>query len=209
MASAVDISNLALAHLGDEASVASIDPPEGGAQAEHCARWYPIARDEMLELHDWNFATTRAALPLLAAGVPQWAYAYARPAGAVRILSVIDKDAPDDLQAPAGLSGYAPQPFILEAMPDGTLAILTNQANAAARYTLPVTDTTRFSPLFVGALSYLLASKLAGPVIKGAEGRKATLDLRTYFDRVALPQAKVSDANQRHAVQPQQFPWGR
>ncbi len=208
MASAVDICNLALAHLGDEATVASIDPPEGSAQAEHCARWYPVARDELLELHDWSFATTRAALPLLASGVPQWAYAYARPAGAVRIVGVLDKDAPDDVMAPAGL-GYTPQPFICEAMPDGTLAILTNQANAAARYTLRVTDPTRFSPLFVGALVYLLASKLAGPVIKGAEGRKAALDLRTYFDRVALPQAKASDANQRHARQIDHFPWSR
>lgn len=209
MPSAVDIANLALSHLGDEATVASIDPPEGSAQAEHCARWYPIARDELLELHDWSFASTRAALPLLAAGVPQWAYAYARPAGAVRVLAVLDKDATDDVQPVPGAPVYTPQPFVCEAMADGTQAILTNQAGASARYTLRVTDPTRFSPLFVTALSYLLASKLAGPVMKGAEGRKAALDLRTYFDRVALPQARVSDANQRHSVQPQAFPWSR
>ena len=48
MASAVDICNLALSHLGDTATVASLDPPEGSAQAEHCARFYPVARDALV-----------------------------------------------------------------------------------------------------------------------------------------------------------------
>ena len=48
MPSEVDICNLALGHLGDSATVATIDPPEGSAQAEHCARFYPIARDARL-----------------------------------------------------------------------------------------------------------------------------------------------------------------
>ena len=62
MASEVDICNLALSHLGDNATVASIDPPEGSAQAEHCSRFYPIARDTLLEMHNWNFSTRRAVL---------------------------------------------------------------------------------------------------------------------------------------------------
>ena len=45
MATEVDICNLALAHLGDDATIASIKPPEGSAQAEKSARFYPIARD--------------------------------------------------------------------------------------------------------------------------------------------------------------------
>ena len=56
MASVVDICNLALAHIGDDATVSSIDPPEGSAQAEHCKRFYAIARDTMLQMHNWNFA---------------------------------------------------------------------------------------------------------------------------------------------------------
>ena len=59
MSSEIDICNLALARLGDDATVASIDPPEGSAQAEQCARFYSIARDTMLEMHDWRFATKR------------------------------------------------------------------------------------------------------------------------------------------------------
>ena len=43
MATEVDICNLALAHLGDDATIATIKPPEGSAQAEKAARFYPIA----------------------------------------------------------------------------------------------------------------------------------------------------------------------
>ncbi len=50
MPSVVDLCNLALAYLGDDATVASIDPPEGSAQAEHCQRFYPIARDTLLQM---------------------------------------------------------------------------------------------------------------------------------------------------------------
>lgn len=62
MPSAVTICNLALAHLGDSATVSSIDPPEGSAQAEHCARFYPVALGLLLEAHPWNFATKRSRL---------------------------------------------------------------------------------------------------------------------------------------------------
>ena len=61
MATEIDICNLALAHLGDDATIASIKPPEGSAQAEHAARYYPIARNSLLESHTWNFAAKRAS----------------------------------------------------------------------------------------------------------------------------------------------------
>jgi len=66
MASIVDICNLALSHLGDSATVSSIDPPEGSAQADLCARFFPIALASLLEAHSWGFATRRVALAPLA-----------------------------------------------------------------------------------------------------------------------------------------------
>jgi hypothetical protein len=59
MASETDIVNLSLARLGDEANVASIDPPEESVQAEHAAMFYPIARDAMLEMGDYKFSRRR------------------------------------------------------------------------------------------------------------------------------------------------------
>jgi hypothetical protein len=205
MASEVDISNLALGHLGDNATVASLEPPEGSAQAEHCARFYPIARDSLLEMHHWNFATKRVQLAALDNPWPQWQHAYAKPADCLNIISVIDPEAPDDY---ATITGYnpnrtpllgsfvVPQRYVVETNEAGAGVILTNQEDAVLRYTAQVTDTTKFSPLFVMALTHHLASMLAGPILKGeagqVEGKRQTQLMMGYLGKAAS-----SDSNQR------------
>lgn len=194
MASEVDICNLALAHLGDDATVASLDPPEGSAQADHCARFYPMARDTMLDAHKWNFSTRRASLALLTEAAPSaWQYAYALPADALDLIAVQAPGASDDV----GLAGSpTPQNFISELGPSGALVIYTNQVNAVLRYTARVTDTSRFPPLCTQALTMLLASMLAGPVLKGETGMKAAAYWEGRYDKKLL-EAKAADANQR------------
>ena len=181
MASEVDICNLALGHLGDTATVASLDPPEGSAQAEHCARFYPIARDTLLEMHSWNFNTKRAQLAQLGSGWPEWDYAYAPPADAITILAVMPPSSTDDYTDFSTVVnyngaeynrtvGYVPQPYSYEVNESGAKVIYTDQETAVARYTARITDTTKFSPLFVNVLSWYLASMLAGPILKGDVG---------------------------------------
>jgi hypothetical protein len=167
MSSEVEISNLALAQLGDSATVASINPPEGSAQAEHCQRWYPVARDSLLELHDWGFATKRAVLAEVVNTWAQWQYAYAKPSDALKILAVLDADAENDYSV-AG--AYTAQHFTVETDENGNEVIYTNQVNAIVRYTKLVTDTAKFSPLFRDTLACYLSSYLAGPVLKGDTG---------------------------------------
>lgn len=188
MASEVEICNLALAHLGDAATVASLSPPEGSAQAEHCARFYPIARDTLLEAHSWKFATRRETLALLDVDTFNWSYAYAEPNNALRILSILPMQA---------VVGEEAQPFETMAGEDGSALIYTDLDSASAVYTTVVTDTTKFSPLFIDALSRLLASYLAGPVIKGDAG-KAEAKAQFQAFRIALASAVQSDANQRN-----------
>ena len=96
MASVVDIVNLALSHLGEDATVSSIDPPEGSAEAEHAATFYPQARDAMLEMHEWRFATKRVMLALTASDTFEWAYAYALPSGMLRALAVLPETSSAD-----------------------------------------------------------------------------------------------------------------
>jgi hypothetical protein len=216
MPSVVDICNIALSHLGDSATVATIDPPEGSAQAEHCARFYPIARDTLFESHSWGFATRRSALALLTSPGTSWDYAYAQPAGMVNLLSVIPADATDDYSvAPLATwtmqpivtgGSYVPQPFAVETLDDGTGIILTDQADAWARYTVVVDDTTKFSPLFVDCLGWLLASYLAGPVLKGETGAAAARTcFATYEKRMGA--AIESDSNQRVAKPVHNVTW--
>lgn len=218
MASEVDIANLALAHLGDSATVASLYPAEGSAQAEHCARYYPIARDALLEMHAWNFATRRAALAQVGNTWTEWAYAYQCPPNTSRILAVLAPQATDDYSAPfqtpfaipgtvnTSVGVYQPQPFSIEVDASGNQIILTNVENAVARYTERVTDPTHFSPLFVVSLSWLLASMLAGPVIKGDAGAAMAKSAYAVFLNLR-GQAVTSDTNQRRTQITQSVSW--
>lgn len=218
MASEVDICNLALAHLGDSATVATINPPDGSAQADHCARFYPIARDALLEMHQWDFTTTRVQLALLSANATGWAYTYAAPSNVLDLIAVLDPAAPDDYSAtiqpdtwyePPILSvgQYTPQPFVAET--DYTTnadVIMTNQGNAVLRYTRRVTDPTKFSPTFVRTLSWLLAADLAGPVLKGDAGAAAAVKCSAMFEKT-LAAAITADTNSRQVKPKQNVPW--
>lgn len=188
MASEVDIANLALSRLGDDATVASLYPPEGSMQAEHCARFYPLARDTLLEMHAWSFATRRAQLAALSAPVQHWDYAYAIPADCMVILAVLPPDAADDYQV---------QEYRRETAPNGNAIVITNQPAATLLYQARATDTTKFSPLFIDTLAWLLASYLAGPILKGDAGMKASQQF--YMAALqTLGRATASDANQQH-----------
>lgn len=221
MASAVDICNLALANLGDVATVSSISPPEGSVQAQHCARFYPIARNALLEMAPWDFATTRVVLAEVDNSWTEWQYAYAMPSTVVNVIAVLPPDAQDDysqvLAAPTrfparfgndGLLGtvYTPQSYTVEVNADGQQIILTNQACAVLRCTVAVTDTSKFSALFVVALAWLLASMLAGPLIKGDAGAAQAKQCLQMF-QVFEAQAEASDANQRRITPQQAVPW--
>lgn len=193
MASAVDIANIALGHLGDTATVASLDPPEGSAQAEHCARFYPIARDTMLSSHQWGFATRRKQLAQLGTPPMGWDFAYARPANAMDILAIRGMQEPDDGALPIGLP---PHPFVCETTEDGQQVIYCNVENAKAHYIVRVEDPTLFPALFVTALTWHLASMLAGPLLKGDTGAaeaKRCAQMAQYY----LGQAQDQDSNQR------------
>jgi len=168
MASVVDLCNLALAHLGDEATVSSISPSDGSAQADHCARFYPIARDALLEVVAWNFATRRVSLAETANTPPGvWAYEYAFPGSCIRLQSILPESGDEN----------APQNYMQGTDVNGNRVIWSNTENAVALYTHAVTDTTKFTALFNTALSYLLASYLAGPITRDAGTKKSMYQL--------------------------------
>lgn len=188
MASAVDICNLALGHLGDEATVSSIDPPEGSAQAEHCQRFYPIALDALLGDHNWTFAIKRKALAALGTPPASWSFSYAFPTDCITALAVIS---PTDTDATAG------NDFEIETLDNGTRVIYTNVEEATLRYVRRITDLTKWSALAATALARLLAAYLAGPVIKGTEGMKVAEAQLKWYRTIDLPRAAAHDANTR------------
>lgn len=167
MATEVDICNLAIANLGGTASVTSISPPDGSAAAAHCSRFYPIARDAALERHTWGFASRRTSLALHSEDPPGgWAYRYVWPNLGIRIARLID---------PARDREDIDIPYAVETAADGTKTILCDVEYAEVLYVFQQTDTSKFSPLFVTSLSFLLASYISGPATKSAEKRQEML----------------------------------
>jgi hypothetical protein len=172
MASEVSICNLALAKLGDTASISSISPPDDSVQAAYCSQFYPIAVASMLDRHAWSFATRRYTLPLLTNDHDEWLYAYAMPSDYLSINKVLI-DGSTRCEA-----------FSLEIHDDGELCLRSNDENLVLVYTSATVTADKYPPLFVDALATLLAYHLAGPILKGDIGVAAGNKLLSTFQLV-------------------------
>ncbi len=192
MASAVDIVNLALSHLGDSAKVSSIAPPDASIQAHHASRFYPIALRFALARHAWQFATERKALAEITVNPDlygRWAHAYALPPGCLRVIGLV---------SPLGLDVLQGQlTFTIETGPAGQRILLTDMPPDATilKYVGFTEDTGRFPPAFVLYLSYELAALLAGPVRKN----ERAADAMRVKAREFLIAAAGQDSNDQNA----------
>lgn len=178
MANAVDICNLALANLGDVADITSLDPPEGSAQAERCAQFYPLAVSTLLEAHEWGFATVRETLvPYSINDRANWPYCYSLPAKCVRVIDLTEGDM-RHLPPEFAKSRYD---YEIGLKASGQKCLYTNLENAIIRYITKVNEGL-FPSSFVMALSWKLAGMLAGPMIKGDSGIQMTQNCeKMYF----------------------------
>lgn len=206
MASDVDICNTALSYIGADAVVTSISPPDGSYEASQCARFYPIARRELIESGGYSFSLARAVLAEVDNVSTVWSYAYALPADAIGTLRVLQLAHLNELglNFPIGsLSGYyfsyqlVDDMFTERGSADFAVeggVLYTNEPEAVLLYIRDIVDTTKFSSLFVSALGVLLAAYIAGPIIKGMEGAKIGLQYRQMAARMR-GEAAASDAN--------------
>lgn len=207
MASPVDICNVALSHLGARAQVSAIDPPDGTVEAGYCARFYPLARREVLEAGNFSFAKKRVQLAEVTNASEVWTYAYAKPSDCIRPLRVLqlryissaslalaypfgwdyttaDWRWVDDLFTERGSSFFEVEGDV----------IYTNEPEAVLLYKRDVTDTSKISPLGVSAIGMVLAGYLAGPIIKGLDGARVGAQWREQgFSMMRM--AAASDAN--------------
>lgn len=206
MASIVDICNTALAHLGSDATITAIDPPDGSAEAGYCKRFYPIARRRLLESFAWPFATKRVTLAEVTNDSEVWGYAYAVPADCLRPIRILTagrlRSILEELtNQSAGVIATtlydeeASAPYQREGE-----VLYTHEPEAVLLYLRDVTDPTKFSPLFEASLGELLASYLAGPIIRGADGAKTAMNFR-QMARATAGEAIELAANQSREEQ--------
>jgi len=185
--SELSICKLALSKLGDEASITSVFPVDGSVQSSYCNTFYPVALRVLLDKHVWGFATKEAVLVEDTSNTSSaWKYAYHLPSDFMGIIDVRDSTFIDETNYPNNQE-YSLQMGIVYTNIPG--AIMLYSSNLA-------TNILSFPPLFVEALTWLLASYLAGPIIKGDVGVSASQRLLQAFG-AALKEAVESDSQYR------------
>lgn len=183
MTSSVDICNLALGHVGVRREINTIENGETESEDEDlCARLYPRARDEVLRMHAWPFATKFVALALVAAADAQpwanlWGYVYRYPTDAARLINVLSACRAEAIPIPYDLG-----------QDDRGKIIYTDSSEAAIRYAIRAENPDLWPADFGEAVAWKLAFHLAMPI----SGRR---DLRADADAAftrALGAAQVS-----------------
>lgn len=180
MTSKVSICNLALANVA-KPEIQDID--EASAEAQACRRFYDQTLAMMLEMYPWRFATVTVPLAeVVNAKSLKWAKAFQRPSDCRKIRCVTDELMLD--YVPGLDMGH---PYEVEG------AVIYCSLDAAyLTYTAGVTDPTRFSALFIEALSWQIAVKLAMPLTRDP---KVRADAYQLADRTTTA-AMVADANE-------------
>lgn len=151
MASEVDINNLALGRI-KQGTIADLDPAtDDSAEAEACARLYPIARDYVLADFPWQVNTVLQTLAEMTNDrEDDWAYKYQRPT-CLRIRHLLNETGRHDPRRPVRFE-----------QTDG--AIYTDVQYARASISTRVTDTTLYSPALISCIAWWLAYELVGPL---------------------------------------------
>lgn len=168
---------MALSHIGEDGVIVAISPPDGSANAGHCARFYGIARNDILEMFEWSFATKRSTLAEVTNDSTAWAYKFATPADCLKARKLLPEGA---TQEHKGIDYEIESGFLY-----------CNDAVPTLVYTKLVTDTTKFTSMFTSAVSYKLASYIAGPIVKKATVVNAMLGIAIS----AASKAATLDAN--------------
>tara|TARA_Y100001951_G_scaffold92714_1_gene87747 strand:+ start:1354 stop:1950 length:597 start_codon:yes stop_codon:yes gene_type:complete len=169
MASEVGICSNALRKLGDDPITSLTDNSD---RARLCNNLYAEARDELLQMRNWNFAIERVQLAALSdAPAFTWSYQYQLPGDCIR---------PIRLQ-------YIDEDYIIEGR-----KILTDATTVNLIYLKQATDPNIFTPLFIQALEAKLASELAYPIT-------GDLNVQTIWSQIA--DRKLSDAGYMDAME--------
>ncbi len=182
MASIVSICNLALSNIGKE-NIQSLG--DENAEARACNQFYAHVRDLLLQSYPWRFAGRTQSLAQLTNDKPgAWRFAYARPSDCLKVRWVRQQYSELD---PTTADDEITNPHDIEAE-----KLYCNLSPAFLRYTVRLTDPTKYPPLFVEALAWALAVRLAMPMTRDTKVRADAYQLaqRTLMD------AQVADANE-------------
>ena len=175
MVSEVSICNQALTWLGQSA-ITSLD--DQNTTAEWMRNNYPFIRDAVLEERMWTFATARAASTSIERDAWDTSYVHPEPDNWISVFRIYRN---------SGISTLTSIDWRFE---DGN--ILCSESNILLWGLKRVTDTGKFSPLFVQALAARIAADACIPL---TENRQLQVDMwGLYGDK--LREAAARDGQQ-------------
>lgn len=196
MSSVVFICNLALSNIGKD-NISDIN--EASTEAKVCKQFYEHTRDMLLQAHTWRWATRTQAMAAVAnTKEGRWKHAYQRPSDCLKVHRVYDEMQRDYI--PGGhdwikAGGYD---YAIEGR-----VIFTNINPAFLQYTRRVVDPVQFPPLFVDALAWHLATRLAMPLTRDPRIRADALQIAAQM----TADAAISDANEVRQVSDYPTDW--
>lgn len=172
------IYNIALKNLGVTA------PIQNSLQADPRAvilnDYYEMARDTVLESHDWGFAVNYVTLANSVDNVvnPNFEYAFNFPNDCISPRAIIDPSSKDEKKFDPSTNSA------------GEKLILTNINPCILRYTKRIENEALYSAPFVASLGFYLAY-LSAQAITGSANKKNT-NLQDYS--ISIRNAIVTDA---------------
>ena len=176
--SKTEIFNIALSNLGVSSLIQSSN--QNDTRAILLNNYYELARDTVLELHDWNFANTYRSLSLSdsVSPDPNYEFAFVYPTDCLAPRSVIDSATQKEKK------------FDIAVLSSGEKIVLTNCNPCLLRYTKRIENETLYPAPFVGALGFYLAY-LSAQAIVGSNNKK-NINLQDY--QLAMKKAILSDS---------------
>lgn len=189
-----DICNMSLSMIGAQASVQSINPSDGSAQANACATFYTPVTQMLLRAAHWNCARKQISLTQLKSiyvngqlspnpPPTPWYYEYAVPPDSLKmrfLLNLTPQSSIDpplttggaQFPVPQALTGFSRFTPAVDLDPTGNpvKVILTNQCQAQGVYTADISQTPDlWDSQFLMAAATSLASYLVNTLARNTE----------------------------------------
>ncbi len=155
MASKTQIANVAIARIGASKQISNVDTDKG-REAITARLFFDDDVKYVLRDFPWPFATAYTTLALVSgtASVPannDWQYAYRMPSDCLYARRIATTE---------GRNSANPPPFRVGRDAQGKL-IYTNKVEAQLEFTVNITDSQEFDPMFASMLSWKLGAGLA------------------------------------------------
>lgn len=188
MSAKIDIANLAISHIAVGEEIADLDNEKSEA-AQACRRFYDVARQKVLRDFDWPFASAVEVLALVAtAPTIEWGYSYRYPSKAMALRRMLNGATRVDTRSSRAH-------FSIGRDATGRILYADLASPLTIQYTYDETDTERFTPDFVIALSFYLAFLIGPRVTSGAQIKELS-DRAFGHYKLAIMEARANALNQ-------------